>query len=92
MSVRPGITGWAQIHGGKLVTAEEKEKLDHWYIRNASLWLDLRIIVMTLLVLLESDETSEEALADVEQAQKKNVPIHNKAPLVVRAVTPGPPN
>ena len=92
LSVRPGITGWAQIHGGKLVTAEEKEKLDHWYISNATLWLDLRIIVMTLLVLMESDETSEEALADVEQAQKKNVPINNKAPLVVRAVTPGPPN
>ncbi len=87
LSVRPGITGWAQINGGKLVTAEEKEKLDDWYIRTASLWLDLRIIVITLAVLLESHETSAEALADAEQAQKKNVAIGDKAPLVVRAAS-----
>src|SRR5262249_25433627 len=35
LSVRPGITGWAQLHGGKLITPEEKEKLDEWYVRNA---------------------------------------------------------
>ena len=90
LSVRPGITGWAQINGGKLVTAEEKGKLDDWYIRTASLWLDLRIIVITLAVLLESNETSEEALADAEQAQNKNVAIGDKAPLVVRAAASGP--
>ena len=37
LTVRPGITGWAQIKGGTLLTSEEKHQLDEWYIRNASL-------------------------------------------------------
>jgi lipopolysaccharide/colanic/teichoic acid biosynthesis glycosyltransferase len=51
--VRPGISGWAQVNGAKLVTKGEKEKLDEWYIRNASLWLDLRIIMITIKVVLK---------------------------------------
>jgi len=43
LTVRPGISGWAQVNGAKLVTTEEKQKLDEWYVRNASLWLDLKI-------------------------------------------------
>ena len=49
LSIRPGITGWAQVNGGKLLSVEEKTALDEWYVRNASLWLDLRIIYLTLL-------------------------------------------
>jgi len=71
--VRPGITGWAQINGGKLVSREEKQKLDEWYIRNASWKLDLRIAIMTLRLLLKSDDSSAEALADAEQAQSNKV-------------------
>src|SRR5262249_56331501 len=52
LSVRPGISGWAQVNGAKLVTKEEKEKLDEWYIRNASLWLDLRIAMITIKLVL----------------------------------------
>jgi lipopolysaccharide/colanic/teichoic acid biosynthesis glycosyltransferase len=88
LSVRPGITGWAQINGGKLVTPEEKEKLDDWYIRNASLRLDFRIILLTFTVLLESNEASAEALADAEQAQKKNVTFGDN-PLVIQEAAPG---
>src|SRR5712692_1872919 len=44
LSVRPGITGWAQVNGGNSLCLEEKDALDEWYIRNASLRLDLRII------------------------------------------------
>jgi hypothetical protein len=47
LMVRPGITGWAQVNGGVLLSPDEKERLDEWYIRNALLWLDLRIAVMT---------------------------------------------
>ncbi len=84
LMVRPGITGWAQIHGGKLVSPEEKERLDEWYIRNMSLLLDLRIIFMTLKILAKSTETSAEALADAQQAQSKNVPTLRtvKAPAI----------
>jgi lipopolysaccharide/colanic/teichoic acid biosynthesis glycosyltransferase len=55
LMVRPGITGWAQVNGGKLLTTEEKTALDEWYVRNASLWLDLRIVVMTVLFVLKGE-------------------------------------
>ena len=45
--VRPGITGWAQVNGGTALTAEEKDALDAWYIRNASPALDLRVVWRT---------------------------------------------
>jgi lipopolysaccharide/colanic/teichoic acid biosynthesis glycosyltransferase len=63
LMVRPGITGWAQVNGGTGLSPTEKEALDIWYIRNASLWVDLRIIGMTLLVLLRGERRSEKALA-----------------------------
>lgn len=55
LSVRPGISGWAQVNGGKLVTPEEKRALDLWYISHASLLLELKIVVLTLLVMLRGD-------------------------------------
>jgi lipopolysaccharide/colanic/teichoic acid biosynthesis glycosyltransferase len=55
LMVRPGITGWAQVNGGILLTPEEKERLDEFYVRNASLWLDLRIVVMTALMFFRGD-------------------------------------
>ena len=63
LAVRPGITGWAQVNGGNLLSAMEKDALDVWYIRNASLWLDLRIVGRTFLSLVKNDRRSEEALA-----------------------------
>src|SRR5208283_3971406 len=48
-------TGWAQVNGGVLLSPDEKEKLDEWYIRDASLWLDLRIAVMTALMFVRGD-------------------------------------
>jgi lipopolysaccharide/colanic/teichoic acid biosynthesis glycosyltransferase len=45
--VRPGLTGWAQVHGRNALTWEEKFRLDVWYVDHRSLWLDLRILAMT---------------------------------------------
>lgn len=45
---RPGITGWAQINGRNAISWEEKFKLDVWYVDNQSLWLDMKIIILTL--------------------------------------------
>lgn len=73
LAVRPGISGWAQVNGAKLVSKEDKEKLDEWYIRNASAWLDTRIAWMTLRLLLNSRLISEEARADSEQVQNKGL-------------------
>jgi len=71
LAVRPGISGWAQVNGAKLVSKEEKEKLDEWYIRNASVLVDTRIALMTLMVLLRSRISVQEAAADIEQVQSK---------------------
>ena len=46
--VRPGITGWAQINGRNALSWERKFELDVWYVDNRSLWLDIRIILITL--------------------------------------------
>ena len=48
LRMKPGITGWAQINGGRNVAAPEKGLLDEWYIRHASIWLDLYIIARTI--------------------------------------------
>ena len=72
LSVRPGISGWAQVNGAKLVTKEQKEQLDEWYVRNASLLLDFWIIVMTIKLVLRGRVSSQEILADTEQVQSKN--------------------
>jgi lipopolysaccharide/colanic/teichoic acid biosynthesis glycosyltransferase len=55
LMVRPGITGWAQVNGGKHITGEEKDQLDEWYIRNASLSLDLRILLLTFRYVFAGD-------------------------------------
>ena len=49
--VRPGVTGWAQVNGATALTADEKDALDAWYIRHASLALDLRVALRTILYL-----------------------------------------
>jgi len=59
--VRPGISGWAQVNGGKLLSAQEKNELDEWYIRNASFLLDMRIIVLTLQVILLGERRLDRA-------------------------------
>lgn len=63
LSVRPGITGWAQVCGGKLVSPVEKNALDEWYIRNASLKLDAIIALRTVWMILSGDRRDERAIA-----------------------------
>jgi len=46
--VKPGITGWVQVNGRNALSWEEKFKLDVWYVDNQSLWLDIRILLLTL--------------------------------------------
>jgi lipopolysaccharide/colanic/teichoic acid biosynthesis glycosyltransferase len=50
--VRPGITGWAQVNGRNAISWEEKFKLDVWYVDHQNLWLDLRILALTLVRVL----------------------------------------
>ena len=64
LSVRPGITGWAQLNGGTFVTPAEKDALDIWYITHASLALDLKIAVKTLLFSVTGGEKMNPAAVE----------------------------
>lgn len=56
--VRPGITGWAQINGRNALSWDEKFKLDVWYVDNRSLWLDIKILWLTVRKVLVRDGIS----------------------------------
>jgi lipopolysaccharide/colanic/teichoic acid biosynthesis glycosyltransferase len=56
--VRPGITGWAQVNGRNAICWEDKFKLDVWYVDNRSLWLDIRILWLTVKRVLLRDGIS----------------------------------
>lgn len=56
--VRPGITGWAQINGRNALGWDEKFKLDVWYVDNRSLWLDIKILWLTVRKVLVRDGIS----------------------------------
>jgi lipopolysaccharide/colanic/teichoic acid biosynthesis glycosyltransferase len=61
--VKPGITGWAQIHGRNNLSWDERFKLDVWYIDNWSLWLDLKILWRTLWMVLRREGISAQGHA-----------------------------
>lgn len=61
--VRPGITGWAQVNGRNALSWEEKFKLDMWYVDNRSLWLDLKILLLTVKKVLLRDGISADGEA-----------------------------
>lgn len=56
--VKPGITGWAQIHGRNALGWDEKFALDVWYVDNQSFWLDLRILALTVVRVLRREGIS----------------------------------
>jgi len=53
--VKPGITGWAQVNGRNTITWDEKFDLDLWYVDNQSMWLDIRILLLTIKKVLMRD-------------------------------------
>lgn len=61
--VLPGITGWAQIKGRNTLTWDRKFELDVWYVDNRSLWLDLKILVLTVIKVLARDGIAQEGEA-----------------------------
>jgi O-antigen biosynthesis protein WbqP len=51
----PGVTGWAQVNGRDELPIPEKVKLDEWYLKNRSLWLDLKILGMTVFKVIRKE-------------------------------------
>lgn len=70
--VRPGITGWAQINGRNAICWGEKFKLDVWYIENCSLWLDIKIIFMTVKKVFVREGINQDDRVTMEYFNGKN--------------------
>ena len=65
--VKPGITGWAQINGRNAVSWQKRFEMDVWYVDHQSLWLDAKIMVMTLGRALRGQGINQEGRATVEK-------------------------
>lgn len=65
--VKPGITGWAQVNGRQHITFSKRFELDVWYVDNVSIWLDLKILALTVLrVFASKGVESGQNVADVD--------------------------
>jgi lipopolysaccharide/colanic/teichoic acid biosynthesis glycosyltransferase len=58
--LKPGITGWAQVNGRNAIGWEKKLELDVWYVENRSLWLDLKILYLTVKKVIIRDGITHE--------------------------------
>lgn len=64
--VRPGITGWAQVHGRNAISWKKKFELDVWYVDHCSFWLDLKIILLTVKKVVVREGITKEGQATTE--------------------------
>lgn len=65
--VKPGLTGWAQVNGRNAINWEEKFKLDVWYVDHWNLWLDLKILCLTIIKVFRREGISADNHATMEE-------------------------
>ncbi|UNP74888.1 sugar transferase [Bacillus nitratireducens] len=66
-NMRPGITGWAQINGRNAISWEEKFQLDIWYVKNQTLFLDMKILIFTIVKVFKSEGVNQVGHITVER-------------------------
>ena len=71
-TVKPGISGWAQVNGRNSISWKEKFNYDLWYVDHQGFWLDLRIIFLTIFKVLKSEGISGEGVATVDKFNGNN--------------------
>ncbi len=71
-SVRPGITGWAQVNGRNAISWKEKFRYDVEYVNNISFWFDSKILFLTVLKVLKKEGISQEGEATMEKFNGSN--------------------
>jgi lipopolysaccharide/colanic/teichoic acid biosynthesis glycosyltransferase len=62
LAVAPGLTGWAQVNGNVSLSWEERILLDVWYVDHASMWLDVKILLKTVAVVIFGERPDTSAL------------------------------
>lgn len=70
--VRPGLTGWAQIKGGRAISPTDKAALDVWYVKNMSFMLDVKIIFGTIPMILFGEKVESDAIAQAWRELEKS--------------------
>ncbi|MBD1924880.1 sugar transferase [Trichocoleus sp. FACHB-90] len=76
--VKPGITGWAQVNGRNTLSWEEKFKFDVWYVDHWNLWLDLKILFLTLVKVFKREGISHPNHATMSEFQGSPSPSSTK--------------
>jgi len=66
-ALRPGLTGWAQVHGRNAVDWNERFELDVWYVDHRSFWLDIKILAMTVQLVLSRRGVSAQGEATMRE-------------------------
>lgn len=66
LETKPGLTGWSQVNGRNAINWEEKFQLDVWYVENRTIWLDIRILLLTVLHVVRPSGINQPERATVE--------------------------
>jgi len=66
-TVKPGITGWAQVNGRNAISWEQKFDYDVWYVEHQSFWLDMKILWMTFLKVIKRSDISSDTTVTMEK-------------------------
>ncbi len=77
--VRPGVTGWAQVNGRNAISWEEKFELDVWYVENQTFFVDLKILLLTMIKVFKRDgiNSSHYATMDAFTGESKQLDCRN---------------
>jgi len=78
--VRPGLTGWAQVHGRNALTWEEKFRLDVWYVEHHNTWVDLRILARTAWQVVSGRGVSAEGEATMGEFRGRSLTETQRSP------------
>ena len=73
-TVKPGVTGWAQVNGRNAINWEEKFTLDVWYVDNQTFWLDLKIIFSTVIKVFSRSNISHDGHSTMPHFTGSNKP------------------
>jgi lipopolysaccharide/colanic/teichoic acid biosynthesis glycosyltransferase len=66
-NVHPGITGWAQVNGRNAISWEDKFKLDVWYVDHWSIWLDIKILLISVIKVIRREGINQPGHATAEE-------------------------
>lgn len=85
--VMPGLTGWAQVNGRNAVTWDRRFALDLWYVQNQGLWLDLKILWLTVASVLSRHGVAAEGEATMSEFRGTSLPADSGGPRPTPAKT-----